>query len=304
MTVETQPRFFSEKAQPRRRNVFEGVTKCIFEGTEPDTFILYFKDTHPLSNSESQPLDELNGKGVINNRFCEMIYKRLNEINIENHFMRRINMREQLIRIAENLPFYVEIHNKASEDFCDRFGLEKYDQLPEMITELRFKNKNEKNPVVSPQHLVSFGVTDHDELDQLYATVQRVNDFLIGQFTAVNLNLIRYKLEFGRIYASDNPMDSRLILIDEISLDTCRVLDTTSQKRLDVYSIDPNYQAGVVGYHEIARRFGILNDQSAESLMESETETKAESETKSTTEPDMTFAVELNTTPITEQASA
>ncbi|MDP3371339.1 MAG: phosphoribosylaminoimidazolesuccinocarboxamide synthase [Candidatus Paracaedibacteraceae bacterium] len=301
MTVETQPRFFSEKIQPRRRNVFEGVTKCIFEGTEPDTFILYFKDNHPLSSSESQPFNDLSGKGVINNRFSEMIYKRLNEINIENHFMRRINMREQLVRIAENLPFYIEIHNKACEDFCDRFGLEKYDQLPEMITELRFKNKNEKNPVVSPQHLVSFGVTDHDELDQLYATVQRINDFLIGQFTAVNLNLIRYKLEFGRIYASDNPMDSRLILIDEISLDTCRVLDITSQKRLDVYSTDLSYQAGVVGYHEIARRFGILNDQSVKSLLEIQTD---ESQTQKAIDSDTPTTAEVATAPIFGQAPA
>lgn len=269
MTVESKHCFFSEKSQPRRRNVFEGVTKCIFEGTEPDTFILYFKDNHPLSTLETKEYPELSGKGVINNRFSEMLFKRLNEINIENHFMRRLNMREQLVRIAENLPFYVEIHNKASEDFCDRFGLEKYDQLPEMITELRFKNRCQNDPVVSPHHLVSFGVTDHDELDQLYATIQRINDFLIGQFTAVNLSLIRYKLEFGRIYASDNPMDVRLILIDEISLDTCRVLDITSQKRLDVYATEQSYQAGVVGYHEIARRFGILHDQSSESLLES-----------------------------------
>jgi phosphoribosylaminoimidazole-succinocarboxamide synthase len=262
MTVGFQPRLFSEKSQPRRRNVFEGVTKCIFEGIEPDTFILYFKDNHPLNTTDTQGYAELSGKGVINNRFSEMIFGRLSELNIDHHFVRRLNMREQLVRMAESLPFFVQVHNKACGDFNDRFGLEKYDQLPEMIAELRFKNKNANNPVVSAQHLVSFGLTDHEELDQLFATIQRINDFLIGQFSAVNLSLLQYKLEFGRIYLSDNPMDTRLILIDEISLDTCRVLDNATNMRLDVYDDTTEEVSDVSGYHEIARRFGILQEQS------------------------------------------
>ncbi|MES2252567.1 MAG: phosphoribosylaminoimidazolesuccinocarboxamide synthase [Pseudomonadota bacterium] len=268
MIVGFQPRLLSEKSQPRRRNVFEGVTKCIFEGIEPDTFILYFKDNHPLNTVDTQLYAELSGKGVINNRFSEMIYQRLGDLNIDHHLVRRLNMREQIVRIAENLPFYVEVYNKACEDFSSRFGLDKHDQLPEMVAELRFKNKNENNPVVAPQHLVSFGLTDHEELDQLFATIQRINDFLIGQFSAVNLSLIRYKLEFGRVYLSENPMDTRLILIDEISLDTCRVLDNLTDKRLDVYDTTREDCPDVAGYQEIARRFGILHDQTVQSSPE------------------------------------
>jgi phosphoribosylaminoimidazole-succinocarboxamide synthase len=263
MTVGFQTRLFSEKPQTRRRNVFEGVTKSIFEGVEPDTFVMYFKDNHPLNTADDQTFGELSGKGVINNRFSEMIYNRLGELNIEHHFVRRLNMREQVVKMAESLPFYVDVHNKACDDFTDRFGLEKYDQLPEMIAELRFKNKNVSNPIVAPQHLVSFGLSDHEELDQLFATIQRINDFLLGQFSAVNLSLMQYKLEFGRIYLSDNIMDSRLILIDEISLDTCRVLDNLTNERLDVYDMSSEKVKNVSGYHEIARRFGILPDQSS-----------------------------------------
>ena len=277
MTAGFQPRLFSEKSQPRRRNVFEGVTKCIFEGIEPDTFILYFKDNHPLNTTDAQDYAELSGKGVINNRFSEMIFQRLGELNIDHHLVRRLNMREQLVRIAESLPFFVEVHNKACDDFADRFGLEKYDQLPEMIAELHFKNKNADNPIVAPQHLVAFGLSDHEELDQLFATIQRINDFLIGQFSAVNMSLIRYKLEFGRIYLSDNPMDTRLILIDEISLDTCRVLDNLTTKRLDIYESTAETTSDVSGYHEIARRFGILHDQPSQSLLEPTLEPIAES---------------------------
>lgn len=283
MTAGFQSRLFSEKWQPRRRNVFEGVTKCIFEGTEPDTFILYFKDNHPLNTAETKDYPDLNGKGVINNRFSEMILKRLGELNIEHHLVRRLNMREQLVRIAESLPFFVEVHNKACDDFTDRFGLTKHDQLPEMIAELHFKNKNAHNPVIAPQHLVSFGLTDHEEIDQLFATIQRINDFLIGQFTAVNLSLLRYKLEFGRIYLSENPMDTRLILIDEISLDTCRVLDNITLQRLDIYENTNEHEPSVAGYHELARRFGILHDQSLQTALESTQEsnpTSSETVTK------------------------
>jgi phosphoribosylaminoimidazole-succinocarboxamide synthase len=263
MTVGFQTRLLSEKPQTRRRNVFEGVTKNIFEGIEPDTFILYFKDNHPLNTADKQGYAELSGKGVINNRFSEMIYSRLSELNVEHHLVRRLNMREQIVKIAENLPFYVDVHNKACDDFIDRFGLEQYDQLPEMIAELRFKNKKAGNPIVSSQHLVSFGLSDHEELDQLFATIQRINDFLLGQFSAVDLSLMQYKLEFGRVYLSENLMDTRLILIDEISLDTCRVLDNKTKKRLDVYDAKNEIVTNVFGYHEIARRFGILPDQSA-----------------------------------------
>lgn len=272
MTAGFQSRLFSDKSQPRRRNVFEGVTKSIFEGTEPDTFILYFKDNHPLNTPETNDYPDLNGKGVINNRFSGMILKRLGELNIDHHLVRRLNMREQLVRIAESLPFFIEVHNKACDDFTDRFGLTKHDQLPEMIAELHFKNKNANNPVIAPQHLVSFGLTDHEEMDQLFATIQRINDFLIGQFTAVNMSLLRYKLEFGRIYLSDNPMDTRLILIDEISLDTCRVLDNFTLQRLDVYENTGEDEPNAAGYHELARRFGILHDQSLHTLIESTNE--------------------------------
>ena len=281
MTAGFQPRLFSEKLQPRRRNVFEGVTKCIFEGTEPDTFILYFKDNHPLNTTDAQDYPELSGKGVINNRFSEMIFGRLGELNIDHHLVRRLNMREQLVRIAESLPFFVEVHNKSCDDFTDRFGLEKYDQLPEMIPELRFKNKNANNPIVAPQHLVAFGLTDHEELDQLFATIQRINDFLMGQFSAINMSLLRYKLEFGRIYLSENPMDTRLILIDEISLDTCRVLDNLTSKRLDVYDSTNDDTPDVTGYHELARRFGILHDHPLHSLPEPTLESMTEPSTKS-----------------------
>ena len=280
MTIGFKARLHNEKAHVRRRNLFEGTTKNILEGNEPGTFVLYFKDDHPLGKSDGAIREPLIGKGVINNRLSEMIFQRLGDLNIDHHLVCRLNMREQLVRIAEPVSFYVDVHNRSSDDFVLRFGYSKYHLLPEMITELRFKNKEAGDPVVGPQHLVSFGLSDHDELDQLFLTVQRVNDFLMGQFSALSMNLLRYKLEFGRVYMSENPLDTRLILIDEISLDTCRVIDAHTNKRMDVFcnrvgydytgndsavrefmlsqNVDECYD-GVLGYHEIARRFGIIN---------------------------------------------
>ncbi len=289
MTIGSKARLHNERTHVRRRNLFEGTTKNILEGNEPGTFVLYFKDDHPLSKSDEKVYDPLSGKGVINNRLSEMLFQRLGDLNIDHHLVCRLNMREQLVRIAEPVSFYVDVHNRASDDFVSRFGYAKYHLLPEMITELRFKNKESGDPVVGPQHLVSFGLSDHDELEQLFLTVQRVNDFLMGQFSALGMNLVRYKLEFGRVYMSENPLDTRLILIDEISLDTCRIIDVHTNKRMDVFcnqvvfnddgkdsalrefmlsqNADSCYD-DVLGYHEIARRFGIINSVASEPVSE------------------------------------
>jgi phosphoribosylaminoimidazole-succinocarboxamide synthase len=161
--------------------------------------------------------------------------------------------------MVEILPFYVEIHNTACDDFSLRFGFEQNMPLMEMITEFRFRNKDKEDTLMAPQHAIAFGFSDEDEMEHMHAVLRRINDFLLGQFSAVQLRLLRYTLEFGRIYLSDNPMDTRLVLIDEISLDTCRVLDLVNDVRLDVHGIEAGADP-LKGYHEIAKRFGIVQN--------------------------------------------
>jgi phosphoribosylaminoimidazole-succinocarboxamide synthase len=295
MTVKFPSRILHEKTPSRRRIVYEGTTKSLMEGTDDYTYVLHFKDDNALNQPGTDPLPALNGKGVINNRLSELLFDRLSYINMDHHFVRRLNMREQVVRMAESLQFYVDVHNCACDDFVTRFGYPNNAQLPSMVTELRFKNKQAGDPVIAPQHLMAFGLSDEEEIEELFHNVQRINDFLIGQFSAHGMILLRCRLEFGRVYHSENPLDTQLILIDEISLDTCRLLDTKTNQRLDGFQTEtdddeteeadmqarivslfstkptvseaetktkkePIVQLGIDGYNEVARRFGIIID--------------------------------------------
>jgi phosphoribosylaminoimidazole-succinocarboxamide synthase len=253
MSFGSQTRVLLDKKMARRRQVHEGRTKSIFEGSDEGTFVLHFKDTHPLNQ---QP--DISGKGVINNRLSALLFERLDKIGIETHFIRLLNMREQLVRVVDVLPFYVDVHNVPCDDFKERFGLELSSPLGDSLIDFRLKNKQAHDPILSEQHLVNLGFCTEEEIERVHAIIQRVNDFLRGQFSALHLHLYRYRLEFGRLYVSEHLIDARLLLADEMSLDSCRVYDTLNQQRLDCYD-QSNELAAHLGYHEIAKRFGLIS---------------------------------------------
>lgn len=258
MTIGFKPLIFNEKTAPRRRHLYEGKTKTLFDGPEPGTFVLYFKDVCHLQDKVI-----VTGKGVINNRLSEMFMSRLSEIGIQTHFLRRLNMREQLVRATEVLPFHVVVHNLAIGHFASRLGLEEAMLLPEPIPEFHVKNKKGKDSVVSERHLLTLGWADEEEIKSISEIVQRVNDFLCGQFLALGLRLMRYSLEFGRVYLSDYMGDTQILLVDEISLDNCYILDIKTGKRLDVHCLPANDLIGfnqTVLYQDLAKRFGLLTE--------------------------------------------
>ena len=256
MSIGSKPVLLDEKKQPRRRHLYEGRTKTLFDGPDPGTFVLYFKD-----NCKRQDNKLVTGKGVINNRMSEMFMVRLNEIGVQTHFLRRLNMHEQLVRATEVLPFYVVVHNLAFGNFAKRLSLEEGVLLPEAIPEFQVKNKQVSDSVVSERHITTLGWADADELDCIKEMTQRINDFLCGQFIALGLRLMRYNLEFGRVYLSDYLSDTQIILIDEINVDSCSVLDIASGQRLDIDSLSDEDlrlcdQRSL--YHKLAGRFGLL----------------------------------------------
>lgn len=248
----------NEKRATRRRHLYEGKTKTLFDGPEPGTFVLYFKDT-----CQQQADFIVRGKGVINNRLSEMFMIRLNDIGIQTHFINRLNMREQLVRATEALPFYLVIHNVASQDFSKRLNLEEGTLLPEAIPEFYMKNKELSPSFISERHIISLGWADEEELERINTMNQRINDFLCGQFLALGLRLISYKLEYGRNYLSDYIGDSQIVLIDEISIDTCSILDIKTGQQWDGQALTADNfinsdQRSI--YHKLAERFGLLNE--------------------------------------------
>ena len=239
----------------RRRKVYEGKAKILFEGPEPGTLVQYFKDDATAFNNEKRGV--ITGKGVLNNRICEYVMTRLGEVGIPTHFMRRLNMREQLIREVEIIPVEVIVRNVAAGSLSKRLGIAEGTALPRSIVEFCYKSDDLGDPLVSEEHITAFGWASPPEIDDMMALALRINDVLYGLFAAVGIRLIDFKIEFGRLYDNE---DMRIVLADEISPDSCRLWDIQSNEKLDKDRFRRDMGGVAEAYQEVARRLGILPD--------------------------------------------
>ncbi len=237
----------------RRRRIYEGKAKILYEGPEPGTLIQHFKDDATAFNNKKHAVIE--GKGVLNNRISEFMFTNLEAIGIPTHFIRRLNMREQLVRSVEIVPVEVVMRNVAAGSICQRLGLEEGTPLPRSIIEFYYKADELNDPMITEEHITAFGWATPQEIDDMISMTQRVNDFLSGLFLGVGIKLVDFKLEFGRQY--DNDM-VRLILADEISPDGCRLWDIQSEEKLDKDRFRRDLGDLIEAYQEVARRLGIL----------------------------------------------
>jgi phosphoribosylaminoimidazole-succinocarboxamide synthase len=237
----------------RRRQVYEGKGKVLFEGPEPGTLVQYFKDD-ALSVSDGRK-GTVTGKGVLNNRISEYLMMRLAEIGVPTHFVRRLNMREQLVREVEIVPVILTVRNAAAGTFASRFGLMEGTPLPRSIVEYHYKSDELGDPMVSEEHITAFNWASPTDLDEMMAMALRVNDFLSGLFLGVGLRLVDFRVEFGRMWEDEIV---RLILADELSPDNCRLWDIKTNEKLDYDRFDQDLGNAEAGYQEVARRLGIL----------------------------------------------
>ncbi|HYJ82774.1 MAG TPA: phosphoribosylaminoimidazolesuccinocarboxamide synthase, partial [Allosphingosinicella sp.] len=175
----------------RRRQIYEGKAKILYEGPEPGTLIQYFKDDATAFNAQKR--GTISGKGVLNNRISEHIFTLLGQIGIPTHFIRRLNMREQLIRQVEIIPIEVVVRNVAAGTLSTRLGIEEGTQLPRSIIEFYYKNDQLGDPMVSEEHITAFGWATPQEIDDMMALAIRVNDFLSGLFLGVGIRLVDFK---------------------------------------------------------------------------------------------------------------
>jgi len=237
----------------RRTKVYEGKAKILYEGPEPGTFIQYFKDDATAFNAEKH--DVIEGKGVLNNRLSEYFMAGLNEIGVPTHFIRRINMREQLIRAVEMIPLEVVVRNIAAGSISKRLGIDEGTPLPRPIVEFYYKNDALGDPMVSEEHILAFGWATHQDLDDMVALALRVNDFLSGVMMGVGIKLVDFKIEIGRIYEGDF---QRLVVADEISPDSCRLWDAKTGQKLDKDVFRRDLGNLSEAYAEVARRLGVM----------------------------------------------
>jgi len=237
----------------RRKKIYEGKAKTLYEGPEPGTIIQYFKDDATAFNAEKKAVIE--GKGVLNNMLSEYFMTGLNTIGVPTHFIKRINMREQLIRAVEIIPLEVVVRNRAAGSLSKRLGLEEGMALPRPIIEFYYKDDALGDPLVTEEHVVAFNWASQQDIDDMIALALRVNDFLSGMFLGVGIRLADFKIEVGRVYDGDF---QRLILADEISPDSCRLWDIETGRKLDkdVFRHDLGDLADA--YTEVARRLGVM----------------------------------------------
>lgn len=236
----------------RRRRVYEGKAKILYEGPEPGTLVQHFKDDATAFNNKKH--DRIEGKGVLNNRISEYIFERLNDIGVPTHFMKRLNMREQLIREVEIIPLEVVIRNVAAGSLATRLGLDEGTTLPRSIVEFYYKADELNDPMVSEEHITAFGWAAPPELDDMMSLALRINDFLSGLFLGAGIRLVDFKIEFGRLWEGDQ---MRIVLADEISPDCCRLWDIETQNKLDKDRFRRDMGGLIEAYQEVARRLGL-----------------------------------------------
>ncbi len=237
----------------RRKRIYEGKAKVLFEGPEPGTLVQYFKDDATADNNQKQGI--ITGKGVLNNRISEFLMVKLSEIGIPTHFVRRLNMREQLIREVEIIPIEVVVRNIAAGSIAKRFALSEGTQLPRSIVEYYYKSDELDDPMVAEEHITAFGWATPQELDEIMHMSLRVNDFLTGLFISIDIKLVDFKLEYGRLWNND---EMRIVLADEISPDNCRLWDAKTNEKMDKDRFRRDLGAVEEAYQEVARRLGIL----------------------------------------------
>ncbi len=237
----------------RRKKLYEGKGKILYEGPEPGTLVQYFKDDATAFNGRKKSV--IDGKGVLNNRLCEYFMNGLNGIGVPTHFIKRINMREQLIRQVEIIPLEVVVRNVAAGSISERFGIEEGTSLPRPVLEFYLKNDELEDPIVTEEHAVAFGWASQQDLDEMVALGLRVNDFLSGVMMAIGIRLVDFKIEIGRIWDGDF---HRLVIADEISPDSCRLWDIHSNRKLDKDVFRRDLGNLAEAYTEVARRLGVL----------------------------------------------
>ena len=239
------------------KKLYEGKAKIIFASDSKNLVIQHFKDDATAFNNQKKA--KIDGKGVLNNRISEHILNNLSQIGIKNHLIKRINMREQLIKFVEIIPIEFIVRNIATGSLTKRLGIEDGTVLDEPLIEYCLKNDKLGDPLISKEHIFAFKWSSKKEIEKIDKYLHRINDFLVGMFRGVGIKLVDFKVEFGRY---KNNGKNEVILADEISPDTCRLWDMNTEKKLDKDRFRNDLGNLIDAYQDVARRLGILHEQS------------------------------------------
>ena len=239
------------------KKLYEGKAKIVYATNDKSLAIQHFKDSATAFNNKKKAT--IDGKGILNNRISEHILNNLSQIGIKNHLIKRINMREQLVKLVEIIPIEFIVRNVATGSLTKRLGIVDGTELNDPLIEFCLKNDELGDPLISKEHIYAFKWASKKEIEKIEKNLHRMNDFMIGMFRGVGIKLVDFKVEFGRLKSSTK---SEVILADEISPDTCRLWDMKSEKKLDKDRFRQNLGNVIQAYQDVARRLGILHERS------------------------------------------
>ena len=235
------------------KKLYEGKAKILYETKDKDLVIQHFKDDATAFNNLKKA--NVEGKGVLNNRISEYILINLSQCGIKTHFIKRLNMREQLIKEVEIIPLEIIVRNFAAGSFTKRLAISEGTALPRPIVEFSLKNDSLNDPLVPEEYITAFNWASNQEIDDIVSLALRVNDFISGVLYGAKIKLIDFKIEIGRIFDDDL---QRLVLADEISPDSCRLWDLTTDRKLDKDVFRQDLGDLRDAYTEVANRLGVI----------------------------------------------
>ena len=240
------------------KKLYEGKAKIIYETNDKDLVIQHFKDDTTAFNALKKA--SIEGKGVLNNRISEYLLNSLSQCGIKTHLIKRLNMREQLIKKVKIVPIEFIVRNVATGSLSKRLGISEGTVLEKPLLEYYLKNDDLNDPIITKEHIYAFEWATEKEIKNIDKMSLRINDLLQGIFSSIGIKLIDFKIEYGRVWNNIRELNE-IILADEISPDTCRLWDMRTEKKLDKDRFRKDLGNVIEAYQEVARRLGIMPEE-------------------------------------------
>ncbi|WP_297410662.1 phosphoribosylaminoimidazolesuccinocarboxamide synthase [uncultured Alistipes sp.] len=205
--------------------LYEGKAKQVFLTDDEDRIIIHYKDAATAFNNIKKATIE--NKGVLNNAISTLIFEHLIAAGVKTHYIETLNDRDQLCRRVDIIPLEVIVRNTIAGSMAQRLGIEEGTKPSNVIFDICYKKDELGDPLINDHHAVALGVVTYEELNRIYAMTAKINEVLTDLFKRMNINLVDFKIEFGRT------SDGEIVLADEVSPDTCRLWDLTTNEKLD-----------------------------------------------------------------------
>lgn len=205
--------------------LYEGKAKQVFLTDDADKIIIHYKDAATAFNNVKKATIE--NKGLLNNAISTIIFKELQKAGVKTHYIETLNERDQLCHRVSIIPLEVIVRNTIAGSMAQRLGIEEGMKPSNVIFDICYKKDELGDPLINDHHAVALGAATYEELDQMYKMTAKINETLTEMFRKMNINLVDFKIEFGKISTGE------IVLADEVSPDTCRLWDLTTNEKLD-----------------------------------------------------------------------